>query len=75
MHRRIWRLVSGRSAVSPASSGAFVLVHSSGLTLVGGDGQPLLFCSATSAEEFRVRYTCEPPAYRCTDASDRRVAA
>lgn len=75
MHRMIWRLVSGRSGVAPAPSDAFVLVHRSGLALAGGDGQPLVFCSATSADEFRLRFTCEPPAYRCTDATDRRVAA
>lgn len=75
MHRMIWRLVSGRSGISPASSGPFVLVHCSGLPLAGGDGQPLLFSSAVSADEFRLRFTCEPEAYRCTDASDRRAAA
>ena len=76
MHRMIWRLVSGRSAISPAaSSGAFVLVHRCGLTLSGDDGQALLFSSAASADEFRVRFTCEPPAYRCADASDRCLAA
>jgi hypothetical protein len=74
MHRRIWRLVSGRS-VACAAPGSFVLVHRSGLQLAGGDGRPLVFPSAASADEFRMRFTCEPPAYRCTEASDRRVAA
>lgn len=64
MHRMIWRLVSGRSAICRGSSGAFFLVHRSGPALAGGDGQPLLFSSAASADEFRLRFTCEPPAYR-----------
>ncbi|HEX5267157.1 MAG TPA: hypothetical protein VFW24_10320 [Acidimicrobiales bacterium] len=75
MHRVIWRLVSGRTGPVAAPSGAFVLVHHSGLTLEGGDGAQLVFSTAASADEFRMRFTCEPPAYRCADASGRRVAA
>ena len=75
MHRMIWRLVSGRGGPTAPSSGAFVLVHRSGAALPDGDGAPLLFPSTAAADEFRLRFTCEPPAYRCADASERRVAA
>jgi hypothetical protein len=75
MHRMIWRLVSGRRGNSSVPSGAVVLVHATGVPLSDGDGQPLLFSSPASADQFRLRFTCEPPAYRCADAADRRVAA
>lgn len=75
MHRMIWRLVSGRCGPSDRSSGAFVLIHRSGTAVQDGGGAPLVFPSPASAEEFRLRYMCEPPAYRCTEASELVLAA
>ena len=68
-------LVSGRCGPSAPSAGSFVLVHRTGTALQDGTGAPLVFPSAVSADQFRLRFTCEPPAYRCAEASDQVLAA